>query len=120
MAKDGTNRGGARVGSGQKKKALSDNLTDGNPSRRKLTVMEFSKTADLKGQVMPKPNDMLSAVQKDGSTLFAAEIFEITWTWLNERGCATFVSPQVLERYAMSAARWIQWSCPQKLHQFQC
>ena len=51
---------------------------------------------------------MLSAVQKDGKPLIASEIYGRTWDWLNERGCASIVSPQVLERYAMSGARWIQ------------
>lgn len=41
MAKDGTNRGGARVGAGAKKKPLADKIADGNPGGRKLTVMEF-------------------------------------------------------------------------------
>ena len=57
---------------------------------------------------MPEPNKMLSAEQKDGTTLAAGEIYKNTWTWLNARGCATLVSPQLLERYAMSVARWIQ------------
>jgi len=108
MAKDGTNRGGTRVGAGAKKKPLADKIADGNPGGRKLTVMEFSDTADLKGQVMPEPNKMLEAVQKDGKTLVASEIYKSTWQWLNERGCAALVSPQLLERYAMSVARWIQ------------
>ncbi|MDP3058586.1 MAG: P27 family phage terminase small subunit [bacterium] len=108
MAKDGTNRGGPRVGAGAKKKALADKIAEGNPGGRKLTVMEFSDTADLQGQVMPKPNKMLEAVQKDGKALVASGIFKSTWQWLNERGCAALVSPQLLERYAMSVARWIQ------------
>ena len=108
MAKDGTNRGGARVGAGAKKKPLADKIADGNPGGRKLTIMEFSDTADLKGQAMPEPNKMLEAIQKDGKTLVASEIYKSTWTWLNERGCAALVSPQLLERYAMSVARWIQ------------
>ena len=41
MAKDGTNRGGARIGSGQKKKALIDKIAEGNPGKRKLEVIEF-------------------------------------------------------------------------------
>ena len=57
---------------------------------------------------MPKPSEMLSAIQKDGKPLQAAEIYEKTWAWLHERGCASLISPQVLERYAMSAARWVQ------------
>ncbi|MGI6697186.1 MAG: terminase, partial [Clostridia bacterium] len=34
MAKDGTNRGGARIGAGQKKKPLADKILEGNPGRR--------------------------------------------------------------------------------------
>ena len=98
MAKDGTNRGGARVGAGAKKKALADKIAEGNPGGRKLTVIEFSDTADLKGQSMPEPNKMLEAVQKDGKALVASEIYKCTWQWLNERGCAALVSPQLLER----------------------
>ena len=37
--------GGARIGAGQKKKALSDKLVEGNPGKRKLTVMEFTDTS---------------------------------------------------------------------------
>ena len=108
MAKDGTNRGGARVGAGAKKKALTEKIAEGNPGKRKLTVIDFKPTADLEGQPMPKPSAMLSATQKDGKPLIASEVYETTWKWLSERGCASLVSPQLLERYAMSVARWIQ------------
>ena len=108
MAKDGTNRGGLRVGAGAKKKALSDKIAEGNLGGRKLTVMEFSDTADLEGLEMPEPNKMLEAIQKDGKALVASEIYKSTWHWLNERSCAALISPQLLERYAMSVARWIQ------------
>ena len=66
MAKDGTNRGGARAGAGAKRKPLADKIAEGNPGRRKLTVIDFQDTADLEGQPMPKPSAMLSATQKDG------------------------------------------------------
>ena len=102
------NSGGARVGAGRKKKPLADKIVDGNPGGRKLTVMELPNTADLQGQSMPEPNKMLAAVQKDGKTLVAGEIYKSTWQWLHDRGCAVLVSPQLLERYAMSVARWIQ------------
>ncbi len=115
MAKDGTNRGGARIGSGAKKKAIAEKIAEGNLGGRKLTVMEFGNSegnagfiSDLKGQAMPEPNKMLATVQKDGKTLVASEIYKATWQWLKERGCSTLVSPQLLERYAMSVARWIQ------------
>lgn len=108
MAKDGTNRGGARAGAGAKKKPLVDKIAEGNPGRRRLTVTDFDTTANLEGQPMPKPSAMLSATQRDGKPLIAAEIYEVTWNWLAQRKCASLVSPQLLERYAMSVARWIQ------------
>ena len=116
MAKDGTNRGGARVGAGAKKKPLADKIADGNPGKRKLTVIDFDTTADLEGQPMPKPSAMLSATQKDGKSLLAAEVYENTWKWLSERNCTALVSPQLLERYAMSVARWIQ--CEEAITEF--
>ena len=57
---------------------------------------------------MSKPHDFLSAEQRDGSELQAKEIYEETWKWLKQIGCAAKVSPQLLERYAMCSARWIQ------------
>ena len=79
MAKDGTNRGGARVGAGAKKKPLADKITEGNPGKRTITVINFDNAAELEGREMPKPSEMLSAVQKDGKTLEAAEIYKKTW-----------------------------------------
>ena len=94
MAKDGTNRGGARVGAGAKKKPLTEKIADGNPGGRKLTVIEFKDTADLKGLEMPEPNKMLEAIQKDGKALVASEIYKATCSRIspafreicNERG----------------------------------
>ena len=108
MAKDGTNRGGARIGAGAKRKPLVDKVAEGNPGKRAITVINFDNAENLEGQEMPKPSEMLSAVQKDGKKLIADEIYRKTWEWLHERGCSSLVSPQLLERYAMSAARWIQ------------
>ena len=99
--------GGARPGAGQKKKPLADKMLDGNPGKRKLTVMAFPNAAEFQGSDMPRPSAMLSAVQKDGTILQAGEIYKATWSWLDNRGCASMVSPQVLERYSMMAARWI-------------
>ena len=100
---------GPKPGSGGRpKKALADKIAAGNPGKRPLTVIDFKDSAaDLEGQVMPKPSEFLSATQKDGSTLCAAEIYENVWNWLSERGCAAIVNPQLIERYAMSSARWI-------------
>ena len=57
MAKDGTNRGGARIGAGAKKKPLADKIAEGNPGKRALTVISFDdRAAELEGQAMPKPS----------------------------------------------------------------
>ena len=100
--------GGARIGAGQKKKPLADKLLDGNPGKRKLTVIDFSDTADLTGEAMPPPRDFLAARQKNGKELLAAEVYRATWAWLRERGCASLIPAQLLEQYAMAISRWIQ------------
>ena len=84
MAKDGTNRGGARVGAGARKKPLADKIAEGNPGKRALTVIDFdNQSVNLEGQPMPKPSKLLSAKQKDGKKLIAAEIYKTTWEWLH-------------------------------------
>ena len=101
---------GPKPGSGGRpKKALADKIADGNPGKRPLTVIDFQDSAaDLEGQDMPKPSAFLSAKQKDGTELQAVEIYRNTWEWLSVRGCAAIISPQLIERFAMASARWIQ------------
>ncbi len=98
-------RGGARPGAGRKKSAVKDKATSGNPGGRKLEVLDIP---ELEGVEMPKPGDHLSSAQRDGSELQAAEIYKETWEWLQQIGCASKVSKQILEKYAMASARWIQ------------
>lgn len=98
-------RGGKRPGAGRKKKPVKEKYENGNPGGRALTVLDIP---DVEGEEMPKPHDFLSAKQHDGSTLEAAEIYKETWEWLEKLGVAKAVSPQLLERYSMCAARWIQ------------
>lgn len=98
-------QGGARPGAGRKKSAVKNKAENGNPGGRKLEVLDIP---EVEGVEMPKPHDFLSAEQRDGSELQAKEIYEETWKWLKQIGCAAKVSPQLLERYAMCSARWIQ------------
>ena len=107
--------GGARIGAGKKKKALADKLQDGNPGNRPLEVIEFP-TADLPAETMPPPREYMAAKQKDGSGTIAVEVYESTWQWLNERGCANLIPPQVLENYAQTVARWVQ--CEEAISQY--
>lgn len=41
-------------------------------------IMEFDNVVDLEGQAMPKPNDILSDTQRDGTVLQAEEIYKTT------------------------------------------
>lgn len=115
MSKDGTNRGGARAGAGRKPKAIAEKYANGNPGGRKLTVVEF-EGATLEGYEMPEVKEYLKAKQKDGTYTCAEEIFKETWEWLCERKCEQLVTPQQIEQYAMSIARWIQ--CEEAVSQF--
>ena len=103
MAKDGTNRGGARVGAGRKKKPLSEKLQNGQTA----TILSIPEPPSLEGAEMPDIKEFLSEDQRMGE-LYGKEIFEQMWNWLMERGCAHLVSPHLLEQYSMAMARWIQ------------
>lgn len=70
------------------------------------TLLELDKNGKIKE--MPKPDEILSAKQKDGTTLKAAEIYERVWKWLDRIKATAYVSPQQIEQYAMCKARWLQ------------
>jgi len=97
---------GPQPGSGGRpKKPLADKVLEGNPGKRPLKTLD---PAVLEGADMPPPSQYLSDRQKGGKDLYAVEIYTEAWAWLKRHKCEAAVSGQVLERYAMSAARWIQ------------
>ena len=96
------NSGGARPGAGRKKKPLADKLLEGKADKAKIIHL------DLTACDMPPPRDLLAAKQKDGSDFEAAAIYKETWEWLKERGCVQLISPDLLNRYAVVFARWLQ------------
>ena len=95
-------QGGARPGAGRKKTAAIDKIADDN---KRVKILDIP---DVEGAEMPKPNEILSARQKNGESFQAKAIYETTWAWLQKIGCTAIVSPQLIERYAMCSARWIQ------------
>ena len=102
MAKDGTNRGGARPGAGRKPKALTEKISVGNAA---AVLME---PATLEGAEVPPVKDFLKSPQKSGRELVAEEVYHETFLWLKARGCEKLVTVQMVEQYAMSVSRWIQ------------
>ena len=80
-------RRGPRQGQGGRpRKALTEKLLDGNPGRRKLTVVNFPNITGQSNAEQPQPRELLSARQKSGRNLEAAEILTNTWLWLDQRG----------------------------------
>lgn len=116
MSKDGTQRGGARVGAGRKPKAIHDKILEGNPGKRKLKILEIIPNNALKGEEMPKPRDYLKDKQYNTKDFLAIDIFEKTCEWLQQRNCLSLIQPQLLEGYAMTTARWIQ--CEQCISEY--
>ena len=75
MAKDGTNRGGPRPGTGPKRKPLADKITDGTAKGTLVMPDDFPEPTDIEGEDIPPVRDYLKAKQKNGSELCAEEIF---------------------------------------------
>ena len=83
MAKDGTSRGGARVGAGRKPKALQEKLLEGNLGHRDITKIDIPDIAsddgeEPEGADIPRPDEYLSELQRDGKPLGAAETYTKT------------------------------------------
>lgn len=104
MAKDGTARGGARMGSGPKRKALTEKISVG----KSAPIIELPDAPELEGVDMPSIKDYMKARQKNDMELCAEEIFKETWEWLKKVGCTEYVNVQLINQYAMSVARQIQ------------
>ena len=104
MAKDGTNRGGARPGSGPKPKALIDKINTGTISN----ALVLPEPTNIEGSYVPPVREYMKATQKSGKDMCAVEVYTETYNWLKERGCEKLVNKQLIEQYAMSVSRWIQ------------
>jgi len=107
MAKDGTIRGGARMGAGRKKNSLEEQIADG---RANLKVIEMPQ-ADKPPK--HKPKKFLPDKTEDGRKSYARVVFKETWAWLEERQIAHLVAPQIIDEYAALLGRFIQ--CEEEL-----
>lgn len=107
--------GGARPGSGRKRKSISEKILDGNPGKKPMKRIEFV-TTDLPGEDMPPVSEYLKQVTKNSQQNLAPQIYEDTWKWLSERGCAQFVKKELIEQYALYMQRWIQ--CEEGINQY--
>ena len=102
MAKDGTNRGGMRVGAGKKRKPLEEKILEG---KAESNDSFDGKSAKLK---IKPPKKYLNAEQKGGAKLYARQIYKETWEWIQSCGCEEIIPKQLVENYAQVSARHIQ------------
>ncbi len=101
MARDGTNRGGARPGAGRPKKALTEKIAEGKSAKVMMQPTE------IESEDVPPVREFMQELQRDGTKLLADEVYTETYQWLRERGCERLVNRQLVEQYAMSISRWI-------------
>lgn len=106
-----TQRGGARIGSGpKKKKALKKKILEDDIKTTKLNSVKI--VADK----CPNPKNYLLAKQKDGIPLGADKIYKDIYKWVAKNGCENKINNDLLEQYAMDRARWIQ--CQNAISQY--
>ena len=97
-------RGGKRPGAGRPKKPLAEKLATGNPGKRPIKVLEFS--GERKAE-KPEPAPYLEILDGSGSVYYpsATDIFRKTVDWLETTGCLHFISPQLIEDFALNTSR---------------
>ena len=113
MAKDGTQRGGVRIGAGRKKKALADKILEGKGIEQELLLVP----QDIKPVTeIPPPKDYLKDIQADKTTLLSEEIYNETYLWLKSYECEKIVPKELVEHYAQVSGRYIY--CDEKLSKY--
>lgn len=65
MAKDGTNRGGARPGAGRPRKALTEKIAEGKSAEVMM------QPAEIESAETPPVRDFMKELQRDGTKLLA-------------------------------------------------
>ena len=102
MAKDGTQRGGMRIGAGKKRKPLGEKILEG-----KVDSDERISEKSFDSKIKP-PKKYLTAEQKGGEKFYARQIYRETCDWVKTHGCEDFVPKQLIENYAQATARHVQ------------
>lgn len=99
MAKDGTNRGGMRIGAGRKRKSLEERILDGE-----MIAPEIYSQEDFK---IPTPKKYLTVDSKNGK-VYSGEVYRETYEYLKGHSCAEIVPPQLVSNFAETISQHIQ------------
>ena len=105
MAKDGTLRGGARVGSGKKKRPIEEMILEGRAEPR---IENSTEIANIEGIDVPDPREYLSDAQRVNIPLIAKDVFKKMYEWLISLGCEKYIFTDLIEMYSQSYARYMQ------------
>ena len=94
MAKDGTLRGGARVGSGKKKRPIEEMILEGRAEPR---IENSTEIANIEGIDVPDPREYLSDAQRVNIPLIAKDVFKKMYEWLISLGCEKYIFTDLIE-----------------------
>lgn len=117
MAKDGTNRGGGRSGSGKKQNSKIQRILDGAQARSLNPYDSDLEESEERSAIPDLP--LWATREQKGSlscggesveipTLRIKEIYSYVWNFLNSLDVVNFVSLELIQLYSLAAARFIQ------------
>lgn len=100
--------GGARPGSGRKKKPLAEKVLDGNPGKRTPKVLELPEqnSASLEPpdyiEDFPVDKDWIDVEPKIGM------LYKRIVGWLQGTGCLHLINPELIYDYVRLKYRWLE------------
>ena len=99
MAKDGTRRGGARVGAGRPRKQKPE-----NPE----TVLQIVTVADAERNSFPAFNRDLCDAKGAYSLATAEDVYYSVYKFARDNGAEGRVPKELVELFAVTYSRWVQ------------
>ena len=99
MAKDGTRRGGARVGAGRPRKQKPENLE---------TVLQMVTVNDAERESFPPFNRDLCDAKGAYSLAAAEDVYYSVFKFARDNGAEGRVPKELVELFAVTYSRWVQ------------
>jgi hypothetical protein len=101
-------KGGARVGSGRKRKPLAERM-ENNAGRRPLKCIPNEQMTEITAEEIPEASEWLKDETKNTQRASVARaVYEKTMKWVRERKCDHLITQDQAEQYAAAVARYIQ------------
>ena len=101
--------GGKRARAGHPKTPLAERLLAPRADEKPTRIKFDAPIGEVFDEDIPAPSKYLSGEQNPTMpALRSVEVYKKTWAWIKARGCIDLIPVDVIERYAMACARWIQ------------